>query len=218
MVATPVLVTAGISWRTVRSVAGCRFDFGWDQRLIDEYEKVRECAPRAVLSTYPPAISAMGLPDNQKQSMATPRWVAPSAIRRLQIRATIKRPCASYGGAPQADSEGMASASGAGAWLQLQPAPPHISQCQHVRVRMERLWQEIILASSAEGRRGRQMHLKCGVSYFCCYAKRSACRPTTRLSFAIHSRGLQRKAQVHGRDCGRNVAAVISAARLQSQR
>ena len=38
----------------------CRFDYGWDQRLIDEYEKLKDCSPKPVMSTYPPAISQVG--------------------------------------------------------------------------------------------------------------------------------------------------------------
>lgn len=37
----------------------CRFDYGWDQRLIDELEKLKECSPNPVISTYPPGIESV---------------------------------------------------------------------------------------------------------------------------------------------------------------
>lgn len=46
--------------------AGYRFDPGWDQRLIDMHEKLKECSPKPVISTYPPAITEMAGTPQQK--------------------------------------------------------------------------------------------------------------------------------------------------------
>mmetsp|Transcript_11284 Transcript_11284/g.33926 ORF Transcript_11284/g.33926 Transcript_11284/m.33926 type:complete len:431 (-) Transcript_11284:848-2140(-) len=53
--------------------AHSRFDDGWDQRLIDEYKRISECDPKAMLSTYPPAISMLSASANEKRNMASPR-------------------------------------------------------------------------------------------------------------------------------------------------
>eukprot|EP00208_Stichococcus_sp_RCC1054_P007299 CAMPEP_0206144974 /NCGR_PEP_ID=MMETSP1473-20131121/25992_1 /ASSEMBLY_ACC=CAM_ASM_001109 /TAXON_ID=1461547 /ORGANISM="Stichococcus sp, Strain RCC1054" /LENGTH=419 /DNA_ID=CAMNT_0053541011 /DNA_START=141 /DNA_END=1400 /DNA_ORIENTATION=- len=48
--------------------AHSRFDPGWDQRLIDMYEQLKECSPKPVISTYPPAITEMDGTPKQKAS------------------------------------------------------------------------------------------------------------------------------------------------------
>lgn len=52
--------TGGLGFEGV--MHGYRFDYGWDQRLIDELEKLKDCSPNPVISTYPPGIESVSFP------------------------------------------------------------------------------------------------------------------------------------------------------------
>lgn len=45
-----------------------RFDYGWDQRLIDELEKLKKCSPNPVISTYPPGIEMIDDSEDAKKT------------------------------------------------------------------------------------------------------------------------------------------------------